>query len=105
MQATTNPIANRAEEQQLLHSLAAGETRAFWQLFQQCRDYLFRYCLKWTNNRERDRPSSRKSGDRELGNPLSLALSKAEFIGCLLNPLLINPIQEDRDMGKKKLIF
>ncbi|MEG3918558.1 hypothetical protein QUA07_05335 [Microcoleus sp. T3_A4] len=35
MQATTNPIANRAEEQQLLHRLAAGETRAFWHLFQQ----------------------------------------------------------------------
>ncbi len=49
VQTTTNPIANRAEEQQLLHRLAAGETRAFWQLFQPCRDYLFRCCLKWTN--------------------------------------------------------
>lgn len=49
MQATTNPIANRAEEQQVLHRLAAGEARAFWQLFQPCRDYLFRWCLKWTN--------------------------------------------------------
>ncbi|MCT7997450.1 RNA polymerase sigma factor [Laspinema olomoucense] len=47
--ATINPIANRAEEQQLLHRLATGETRAFWQLFQQDRDYLFRCCLKWTN--------------------------------------------------------
>lgn len=49
VQATTNSIANRAEEQQLLHRLAAGETCAFWQLFQQCRDYLFRCCFKWTN--------------------------------------------------------
>ncbi|MCT7961186.1 RNA polymerase sigma factor [Laspinema sp. D1] len=49
VQTTTNPIANRAEEQQLLHRLAAGETHAFWQLFQKCRDYLFRCCLKWTN--------------------------------------------------------
>jgi RNA polymerase sigma factor (sigma-70 family) len=49
VQATTNPIANRADEQQLLHRLAAGETRAFWELFQPCRDYLFRCCLKWTN--------------------------------------------------------
>ncbi|MEG4250835.1 sigma-70 family RNA polymerase sigma factor [Microcoleus sp. Pol10D4] len=51
MQATTHthPIANRAEEQQLLHRLAAGETRAFWHLFQPCQDYLLRCCLKWTN--------------------------------------------------------
>ena len=49
MQATTTPIANRPEEQALLHRLAAGETRAFWQLFQQYRDYLFRCCLNWTN--------------------------------------------------------
>lgn len=49
VQATTTPIANRPEEQALLHRLAAGETRAFWQLFQQYRDYLFRCCLKWTN--------------------------------------------------------
>lgn len=49
VQATINPIANRAEEQQLLHRLATGETRAFWQLFQQYRDYLLRCCLKWMN--------------------------------------------------------
>ncbi|MEG4595025.1 sigma-70 family RNA polymerase sigma factor [Microcoleus sp. F8_C2] len=49
MQATNNPVANRAEEQQLLHRLAAGETRAFWQLFQQYRDYLFGCCRKWMN--------------------------------------------------------
>lgn len=49
MQATTTPIANPPKEQALLHRLAAGETRAFWQLFQQYRDYLFRCCLKWTN--------------------------------------------------------
>ncbi|WP_254564067.1 RNA polymerase sigma factor [Oscillatoria sp. HE19RPO] len=49
MQATTNPIANRAEEQQLLHRLAAGDTRAFWELFQPYQDYLLRCCLKWTN--------------------------------------------------------
>ncbi|MEG3971757.1 sigma-70 family RNA polymerase sigma factor [Microcoleus sp. T2B6] len=49
VQATTNPIANQAEEQQLLQRLAAGEIGAFWQLFQQYRDYLFRCCLKWTN--------------------------------------------------------
>lgn len=40
---------NPNSEQKLLHRLAAGETRAFWQLFQQYRDYLFRCCLKWTN--------------------------------------------------------
>lgn len=49
VQATIHPIPNRAEEQQLLHCLAAGETCAFWQLFQQYRDYLFRCCIKWTN--------------------------------------------------------
>lgn len=49
MQATTNPIANRAEERELLHRLAAGETHAFWQLFQPCQNYLLRCCLKWTN--------------------------------------------------------
>lgn len=49
VQTTPNPIANRAEEQQLLHRLATGETHAFWELFQPCRDYLFRCCLKWTN--------------------------------------------------------
>ncbi|MCT7989050.1 RNA polymerase sigma factor [Laspinema olomoucense] len=49
VQATTNPIANRAEERELLHRLAAGETRAFWQLFQPCQNYLLRCCLKWTN--------------------------------------------------------
>jgi RNA polymerase sigma factor (sigma-70 family) len=49
VQTTTNPIANRAEEQQLLHRLAAGETRAFWELFQPYQDYLLRCCLNWTN--------------------------------------------------------
>jgi len=37
------------EEQQLLQRLAAGEINAFWQLFQQHRDYLFRCCVKWMN--------------------------------------------------------
>jgi len=51
MSLTTNPIPSltNSEEQQLLQRLAAGEINAFWQLFQQHRDYLFRCCLKWMN--------------------------------------------------------
>ncbi len=37
------------KEQQLLQRLAAGDIRAFWPLWQQYRDYLFRCCLSWTN--------------------------------------------------------
>src|SRR5512136_1100377 len=40
---------NPDEEQQLLQRLAAGEFQAFWPLWQQYRDYLFRCCLSWTN--------------------------------------------------------
>lgn len=47
--ATTNHILTRTEEHQLLQRLAAGEINAFWQIFQQHRDYLFRCCLKWMN--------------------------------------------------------
>ena len=47
--ATTNHTLNRTEEQQLLQRLASGEINAFWQIFQQHRDYLFRCCLKWMN--------------------------------------------------------
>jgi RNA polymerase sigma-70 factor (ECF subfamily) len=54
VQVSTNPTANRVEEQQLLHCLAAGETRAFWQLFQKYRGYLLRCCLKWTNGNSTD---------------------------------------------------
>ena len=49
MQAAINPLPNLTEEQQLLHCLDRGEINAFWQLFEQHRDYLFRCCLKWTN--------------------------------------------------------
>lgn len=49
MPATTNHILNRTEEHPLLQRLASGEINAFWQIFQQHRDYLFRYCLKWMN--------------------------------------------------------
>jgi RNA polymerase sigma factor (sigma-70 family) len=49
MPATTNHILTRTEEHQLLQRLAAGEINAFWQIFQQHRDYLFRCCLKWMN--------------------------------------------------------
>ena len=47
--ATTNHILTRTEEHELLQRLAAGEINAFWQIFQQHRDYLFRCCLKWMN--------------------------------------------------------
>jgi RNA polymerase sigma factor (sigma-70 family) len=48
--ATTNHIlTSRTEEHQLLQRLATGEINAFWQIFQQHRDYLFRCCLKWIN--------------------------------------------------------
>jgi RNA polymerase sigma factor (sigma-70 family) len=47
--ATTNHILTRTEEHQLLQRLAAGEINAFWQIFQQHRDYLLRCCLKWMN--------------------------------------------------------
>lgn len=36
-------------EQQLLQQIAAGEIKAFWPLWQQHREYLFRCCLSWTN--------------------------------------------------------
>jgi len=49
MPATTNHILTGTEEHQLLQRLAAGEINAFWQLFQQHRDYLLRCCLKWMN--------------------------------------------------------
>jgi DNA-directed RNA polymerase specialized sigma24 family protein len=49
MPATTNHILTRTEEHQLLQRLATGEINAFWQIFQQHRDYLFRCCLKWMN--------------------------------------------------------
>ena len=49
MPATTNHILTRTEEHQLLQRLASGEINAFWQIFQQHRDYLFRCCLKWMN--------------------------------------------------------
>ena len=49
MPATTNHILTGTEEHQLLQRLAAGEINAFWQIFQQHRDYLFRCCLKWMN--------------------------------------------------------
>ena len=37
------------QEQQLLQQIAAGELKAFWPLWQQHREYLFRCCLSWTN--------------------------------------------------------
>jgi RNA polymerase sigma factor (sigma-70 family) len=49
MPATINHILTRTEEHQLLQRLAAGEINAFWQIFQQHRDYLLRCCLKWMN--------------------------------------------------------
>jgi RNA polymerase sigma-70 factor (ECF subfamily) len=49
MPATTNHILTRTEEHELLQRLAAGEINAFWQIFQQHRDNLFRCCLKWMN--------------------------------------------------------
>jgi RNA polymerase sigma factor (sigma-70 family) len=49
MPATTNHILTRTEEHELLQRLAAGEINAFWQIFQQYRDYLFRCCLRWMN--------------------------------------------------------
>ena len=49
MPATTNHILTRTEEHELLQRLATGEINAFWQIFQQHRDYLFRCCLRMTN--------------------------------------------------------
>ena len=49
MPATTNHILTRTEEHQLLQRLASREINAFWQIFQQHRDYLFRSCLNWMN--------------------------------------------------------
>lgn len=49
MPATTNHILNRTEEHQLLQRLVSWEINAFWQIFQQHREYLFRCCLKWMN--------------------------------------------------------
>jgi RNA polymerase sigma factor (sigma-70 family) len=49
MPATTNHILTRTEEHQLLQRLGAGEINAFWQIFQQHRDYLLRCCRKWMN--------------------------------------------------------
>ena len=49
MPATTNHILTRTEEHELLQRLASGEINAFWQIFQQHRDYLFRCCRKWMN--------------------------------------------------------
>ncbi|HEY9864411.1 MAG TPA: sigma-70 family RNA polymerase sigma factor [Candidatus Obscuribacterales bacterium] len=49
MQAAINSLPNPTEEQQLLQCLAQGEINAFWQLFEQHRDYLFRCCVKWMN--------------------------------------------------------
>lgn len=48
MPVPTNQPPPQTEEQLLQH-LAAGETRAFWRLFQPYRDYLLRCCLKWMN--------------------------------------------------------
>jgi len=47
--ANSQQLPPLTEEQRLLQRLAAGETRAFWHLFEQYRDYLLRCCLKWTN--------------------------------------------------------
>lgn len=49
MKAPTNQLPPLTKEQKLLDRLAAGETKAFWELFQPYRSYLFRCCLKWTN--------------------------------------------------------
>ncbi|AFY85008.1 RNA polymerase sigma factor [Oscillatoria acuminata] len=49
VQSTTADIQILTEEEQLLKRLAAGEDQAFWSLFQQHRDHLFRCCLKWMN--------------------------------------------------------
>ncbi|MCT7961388.1 sigma-70 family RNA polymerase sigma factor [Laspinema sp. D1] len=49
VQSTTTDIEPLTEEQQLLKRLAAGESLAFWSLFQQHRDHLLRCCLKWMN--------------------------------------------------------
>ncbi len=49
MQAAINSLPNPTEEQQLLQCLSRGEINAFWQLFEQHRDYLFRCCVKWMN--------------------------------------------------------
>ncbi len=49
VQSTTADIEPLTEEEQLLKRLAAGESLAFWSLFQQHRDHLFRCCLKWMN--------------------------------------------------------
>jgi DNA-directed RNA polymerase specialized sigma24 family protein len=49
MPVPTNQLPPLTEEEQLLQRLAAGETRAFWKLFQPYRDYLLRCCLQWTN--------------------------------------------------------
>ncbi|WP_254563374.1 RNA polymerase sigma factor [Oscillatoria sp. HE19RPO] len=47
VQSTTTDIQPLTEEEQLLKPLAAGEYQAFWSLFQQHQDHLFRCCLKW----------------------------------------------------------
>lgn len=49
VQSTSTENQPLTEEEQLLKRLAAGEARAFWSLFQQHRDHLFRCCLKWMN--------------------------------------------------------
>lgn len=49
MQAAINSLPNLTEEQQLLQCLARGEINAFWKLFEQHRNYLFRCCVKWMN--------------------------------------------------------
>ncbi|MGL5197322.1 MAG: RNA polymerase sigma factor, partial [Chroococcales cyanobacterium] len=47
VQFTTTDIQPLTEEEQLLKRLAAGEDQAFWSLFQQHQDHLFRCCLNW----------------------------------------------------------
>lgn len=66
MPTPTHQVSPLTEEQQLLKRFAAGEINAFWQLFQQYRDHLWRCCLKWT-----------KGNSTEAEDLLSQAMLKA----------------------------
>ena len=90
MPATTNHILTRTEEHQLLQRLASGEINAFWQIFQQHRDYLFRCCLKWMNGNSTEAEDLLSQATLKAWEKTQKYAGKIENFKCWLTTLTRN---------------
>ncbi len=90
MPATTNHILTRTEEHELLQRIAAGEINAFWQLFQQHRDYLLRGCRKWMNGSSTEAEDLLSQAMLKAWEKVQKYAGKIENFKCWLTTLTRN---------------